>query len=132
MPNFPRIHKQHIALYGTTREEVQQQIEAWTRNARQYGLIFSQEKSEVLILNRLEDIGGQINMDGVNLENTDNFKYLGSTLSKNGEIDVEITKRIEIGGKFYHVVRDLIWNKKVPQKCKKVLYILHPDFNLWE
>jgi hypothetical protein len=23
---------------------------------------------------------------------------------------------------FYHIVRDLIWNNKVPMKCKKVLF----------
>ncbi|KAI5754231.1 hypothetical protein M8J77_006965 [Diaphorina citri] len=111
-----------IALYGTTSEEVQQQITAWTRNARQYGLIFSQEKSEVLVLNRFGSEEDEIDMDGVNLKKADKFKYLGSTLSKNGELDIEITQRIESGGKFYQVVRDLIWNKKVPQKCKKVLY----------
>ncbi|KAI5734314.1 hypothetical protein M8J77_004982 [Diaphorina citri] len=61
-------------------------------------------------------------MDGKQLKKTDKFKYLGSTLAENGEIDLEITQRIQTGGKFYHIVRDLIWNKKVPMKCKKVLF----------
>ncbi|KAI5715485.1 hypothetical protein M8J77_016861 [Diaphorina citri] len=110
-----------IALYGQMNE-VQHQIEAWTQNAKKYGLIFSQEKSEILVLSRDDRPEGEIEMDGKQLKKTDKFKYLGSTLAENGEIDLEITQRIQTGGKFYHIVRDLIWNNKVPMKCKKVLF----------
>ena len=40
-----------------------------------------------------------INLQGHNLERVNTFKYLGATLAENGDLDAEMTHRIQSGWK---------------------------------
>ncbi|KAL1464017.1 hypothetical protein WDU94_003703 [Cyamophila willieti] len=61
-------------------------------------------------------------MDGESLKKVDNFKYLGSLISKDGAMDKELNRRIQLGSALYSCVKDLIWNTHVPLKCKKTIF----------
>ncbi|KAL1446149.1 hypothetical protein WDU94_012366 [Cyamophila willieti] len=111
-----------IVLWGRNSEEVQVQINAWAETARSYGLIFSQEKSEVLILHRNTSPTGSVKLDGKELKKVPQFKYLGSIMSEKGTITEEINNRINTSSKFYNCVKGIIWNNNVPLKCKKAIY----------
>ena len=43
------------------------------------------------------DGNSDINLQGQNLERVKTFKYLGVTLAENGDLDVEMTHRIQSG-----------------------------------
>ena len=61
-------------------------------NTRAYGMEVSSEKSIVYSTNNTVNIV----MNGQNLEDVDSFKYLGSTLSKDGTSTKEIKIRIAV------------------------------------
>ena len=45
------------------------------------------------------DGNSDINLQGQNLEPVNTFKYLGATLAENGDLDAEMTHRIQSGWK---------------------------------
>lgn len=64
-----------ICIWGDTAQEVQIQINTWVQVAQKYGLIFSEEKSEILILSRENDTNrNNIEMHGKQLKTTGKFK----------------------------------------------------------
>ncbi|KAL1447116.1 hypothetical protein WDU94_005460 [Cyamophila willieti] len=111
-----------LFLWGDKKNEIQEQIDKWTEIAKEYGLNFSTEKSEVVILMEKTENSDSVLMDGESLKKVDNFKYLGSLISKDGAMDKELNRRIQLGSALYSCVKDLIWNTHVPLKCKKTIF----------
>ena len=44
-----------------------------------------------------EDAGGDITIDGVPIPKVEKFRYLGSIVQQNGEIEEDINQRIKVG-----------------------------------
>lgn len=64
-------------------------------------------------------------MNGEPLKLVESFTYLGSEISADGRMDLEISKRLQKGGNFYQTIKHLIWDKKVPEKAKIMMYSLY-------
>jgi Reverse transcriptase (RNA-dependent DNA polymerase). len=107
-----------IFIWGKNKREVQDQINEWAKVAKEYRLNFSAEKREM----ERNNSESSVTMDGQHLKKVDQFKYLGRMISKDGAMDKDINKRIELSSGFYNTVKDLIWNTHVPLKCKKTIY----------
>jgi len=43
------------------------------------------------------DTGGEVTLDGRPVPKVDKFKYLGSIIQQNGDIDEDINQRIKVG-----------------------------------
>ncbi|KAI5738035.1 hypothetical protein M8J77_002040 [Diaphorina citri] len=82
-----------IFEWGDNREELQGQINKWVTVANEYGLKFSAEKSEVVVLKCEEQVEGAVVMNGTTLKQVDHFKYLGSIILEDGSINKEINRR---------------------------------------
>uniref|UniRef100_A0A8D8S2A0 Reverse transcriptase domain-containing protein n=1 Tax=Cacopsylla melanoneura TaxID=428564 RepID=A0A8D8S2A0_9HEMI len=91
-----------IFVWGKNKEELQEQINEWVNIAAEYGLNFSAEKSEVVILKCESQVEGDVVMNGTPLKQVDHFKYLGSIISEDGTFDKEINRRIQQGSAFYN------------------------------
>lgn len=63
-----------------------------------------------------------MNIDGEQLENVEQFAYLGSIVNRGNEINPEINNRLNKSTTFYHQVRELLWDDKVPRRTKLTLY----------
>ena len=112
-----------IVVWGANSKEVQEQLDILNEKIEKYGMKFSVEKSKTLVLTRGDRKGkGQINIKAQEIEIVENFKYLGSELMQNARMEEEISKRVQQSNAFYQCVRDLVWGKEVPMKCKEVLY----------
>ena len=57
-----------------------------------------------------------------NLEQVNNFKYLGATITENNEILAEIKERITAGNKAYYSSYNMLKNKNISRKTKKNIY----------
>jgi hypothetical protein len=57
-------------------------------------------------------------LDGKDIKEVDTFIYLGSSINKNGKIQKEINERIRKASNFYHLVKGLIRNRDINNKCK--------------
>ena len=78
-----------IDLMGGSNEELKDLTNKLVDRASEYGMEVSTDKSKVMV-NSTRDISANITMSGQQLEEVANFKYLGATLSKDGNCTTEI------------------------------------------
>jgi hypothetical protein len=105
-----------IVLCGNTREEVEVKTEAWRRVLEERGLKINRKKTEYLSFNEANK--KSISMQGYELKKVTNFKYLGSTLSEDGEIDLEVEKRIQAGWMRWKSLSGVLCDKRISTKVK--------------
>ena len=94
------------ALVSHTQEGLYCLMDRLSKACKEFSLIISVKKTEVMAQNA--EIPLSVYTDGSNLSVVDNFKYLGSTISSNLSLDVEINAHI---GKAATVMAKL--NKRV-------------------
>src|SRR4029079_13530713 len=68
-----------------------------------------------------EDSGGRITIDGSLLKKVGEYKYLGSVLQASGEIDMEVTSKIQAGWLKWRCGKGVLCDK-VPMKLKGKFY----------
>jgi hypothetical protein len=61
-------------------------------------------------------------LDRNDIKEVDTFTYLGSCINKNEKIQNEINERIRKASNFHHLVKDLIRNRDINNKCKINIY----------
>ena len=88
-----------IVFGGTRSEVVEKKLEEWRRAMEDRGLKINRKKTVYLRFNVDGNLDGNsdINLHGQNLERVNTFKYLGATLAENGDLDAEMTHRIQSG-----------------------------------
>ena len=86
-----------IVICCNSREEVEQKTECWRRALEDRGLKVSRSKTEYLSFN--DESVGDVRLEGNTMKRVGNFNYLGSTVAENGDLDREITHRIQAGWK---------------------------------
>ena len=83
-----------IDLMGGTNDELQNLTTKLANRSSAYGMEISAEKSKTMVNSSSRDTNTSITMNGVLLEEVNQFKYLGATLSKDGYSTAEIGIRI--------------------------------------
>ena len=112
-----------VVIWGEDQMEVQEQLDVINEKIEQWGLKINVEKSKTVVMSRGEKEGkGIIKVGGKEFEVVKHFKYLGSELTEDGRLDLEISRRIQLGSAFYQQVQGLVWNKDIPMKAKEVMY----------
>ena len=112
-----------IVIWGDNEKEVQEQVSAWNQGIEDFGMKVNVAKSKTIIMKRGNRDGrGLVKIHDEPMEVVESFKYLGSIITQEGKIDKEIDERIRQAGVFYQSVRDIVWSKEVPIKCKETLY----------
>ena len=61
-------------------------------------------------------------MEGVVIPRVERFRYLGSIIHENGEIDEDINQRIKIGWQKWKKASGVLCNKRIPLKLKGRVY----------
>ena len=79
------------ALVSHTQEGLQCLMDRLSKACQEFALTINIKKTEVMAQDA--EISPSVYIDGSNLSVVDNFKYLGSTISSNLSLDVEINTR---------------------------------------
>ena len=120
------IYADDILIWGEDNIEVQEKIDRWSMITEDYGMKISKEKSESLLMYRgRRPKWNKIKLGGIELQEKEEFKYLGSIVTKDGKCDIEVRKRITQAEGFYQSVRKLLWNEDFPIQCKVLLYKMY-------
>ena len=84
-----------IALWSTNARHLQQKGNVLNENAKKAGLHINMKKTKVMHLN-LTEPHPQIMIDGEELEAVDDFTYLGSNISAENSVQLELTKQEKV------------------------------------
>ena len=68
------------------------------------------------------DGNSDINIQGENLERMNTFKYLGATLAENGDLDMEMTHRIQSGWKNWKRISGILCDRRISFRVKGKVY----------
>ena len=68
------------------------------------------------------DGNSDINLQGENLERVNTFNYLGTTLAENGDLDAEMTHRLQSGWKNWKRVSRILCDRRISLRVKGKVY----------
>ena len=109
-----------IDLLATSEKELQNLTDLLVEASSFYGMEISTEKSQILV-NSQNNRPAKIHVKGNTLEEVDQFKYLGVTLTKDGKSTVEIKKRIGMATAAMTRL-NVIWKSSINLTIKLKLY----------
>ena len=89
-----------IVLIDKSKEGVNAKLERWRYTLEVKGFRLSKSKTEYLHCRFSADESGvasEVAIEGAVIPRVGRFRYLGSIIQENGEIDEDINKRIKVG-----------------------------------
>ena len=119
------LYADDIVLCGTISEVVEKKLEEWRRAMEDIGLKINRKKTVYLRFNvdrDLDDGNSDVNIQGDNLERVNTFKYLGATLAENGDLDAEMTHRIQSGWKNWKRISGILCDRRISLRVKWKVY----------
>ena len=113
----------HAALVACSAESHQRLLDRFSQSCRSFGLKISLKKTVTMHQGSAAGSNSEINVDGRSLDSVDKFCYLGSTLTKNVDLNEEITRRIGKAAMNFGLLRKRAWeNNKLSTKVKLRIY----------
>ena len=109
-----------MVILGETREEVNEMLEKIREALESKGLKVNKEKTEHMESRwRGESSnGGRMCSQRVELKKVSEYKYLGSVMQEDGEIDREVSSRIQAGWAKWRAASGVLCDRRVPMKLK--------------
>nr|XP_018633176.1 uncharacterized protein LOC108948481 [Nicotiana tomentosiformis] len=114
-----------IVLIDETRGGVNTKLEVWRQMLESKGFKLSRSKTEYLECKFSEGMHEEeveVRIDTQIIPKRDNFKYLGSIIQENGEIDEDVTHRIGAGWMRWRLASAVLCDKNVLPGLKGKFY----------
>ncbi|KAK9713818.1 hypothetical protein RND81_06G053100 [Saponaria officinalis] len=117
-----------IVLIDETKEGVERKLELWRHTLETRGFRLSRSKTEYLRCQfsnaarlRSTEVGSII-FDGNVVEGSEFFRYLGSIIQKDGELDGDVAHRIKAGWLKWKTATGFLCDKDMPHRLKGKFY----------
>ncbi|KAM3322064.1 hypothetical protein P3S67_003215 [Capsicum chacoense] len=114
-----------VVLIDETRGGVNDKLEVWRQTLESKGFRLSRSKTEYLEC-KFNDVRLEnevvVKLESQEVCKRDSFKYLGSVIQGNGEIDEDVSHRIGAGWMKWKLASGVLCDKKVPPKLKGKFY----------
>jgi len=112
-----------VVLVDESHAGVNRKLELWRQTLESKGFRLSRTKTEYMRC----DFGatheeGDVSLEGQVVPKRDTFRYLGSMLQRDGDIDEDVSHRIKAGWMKWRQASGVLCDKKVPQKLKGKFY----------
>ena len=114
-----------IVLVGESREEINEKIETWRQALETHGFRLSRSKTEYMeckFSRRQNTPSIEVKVGDHIIPQVTKFKYLGSIIQNNGEIEGDVNHRIQAGWLKWRKASGVLCDKKVPLKLKGKFY----------
>ena len=113
-----------IVLIDETRRGLNEKLEKWRNSLESKGFRLSRSKTEYLKcgFSGAEIDGGEVIMGGVVVPQVEKFKYLGSIIEENGDIEEDVSHRIRAGWQKWRKTSGVLCDKKIPFRLKGRVY----------
>ena len=107
-----------IVLVDLTREGVQRKLERWREKLEDRGLKISRTKTEYMWTGG-EEWQGTVRLGQEDIKRTSTFKYLGSVVSENGNLDAEVSHRIQCARMNWRKSSGVLCDRRIKCKSKR-------------
>ncbi|EYC46253.1 hypothetical protein Y032_0403g824 [Ancylostoma ceylanicum] len=114
------LYADDVMLASEQKEDLQRQTQAWSERLALFGLRLNVKKTEYMRTNL--DKPSTIQVDGNDLRRTDYFKYLGSTLSADGNLAHEVVARVNATWLKWRSMTGVLCDKNIPERFKSKVY----------
>ena len=114
------------ALNSNTESEMQQCVNHFSRACDNFGFTISTNKTEVMEQPAPRKMYHEPNIfvNDEPLKATDSFTYLGSTLSREANNDVEVNNRLSKANSAFGRLRKKVWDRRgISQQTKLKVYV---------
>ena len=113
-----------VVLVDESRTGVDQKLELWRRTLEAKGFRLSRSKTEYMKcdFSATTQEEGDVRLDGQVVPKKDTFRYLGSMLQKDGDIDEDVSHRIKAGWLKWRQASGVLCDPRVPLKLKDKFY----------
>ena len=114
-----------VVLLGESREELNGRIDIWRQALEAYGFCLSISKTEYMECNfskRRSRSTLEVKVGDHTIPQVTRFKYLGSILQNDGEVEIDVTHRIQAGWLKWRKASGVLCDEKVPLKLKGKFY----------
>ena len=113
-----------VVLVDESWTGVNQKLELWRETLESKGFRLSRTKTEYMrcdfgTTTREEE---DVSLEGQVVPRKDTFRYLGSMLQRDGDIDEDVSHRIKAGWMKWRQASGVLCDKRVPQKLKGKFY----------
>ena len=110
-----------IVLVDKSKERLEEKLERWRLAVEEGGLRISRIKTEYMWFGG-DGKPGSIKLGEQNLTRTGEFKYLGSYINEKGELDREITHRIQAGWLNWKRMTGVLCDSRVRRNIKGKIF----------
>jgi hypothetical protein len=113
-----------VVLVDESRTGVDQKLELWRRSLEAKGFRLSRSKTQYMKcdFSGTTQEEGDIRLDSQVVPKKDTFRYLGSMLQKDGDIDEDLSHRIKAGWLKWRQASSVLCDPRVPLKLKGKFY----------
>jgi hypothetical protein len=114
-----------IVLVDESREGVNAKLERWRRALESRGFKISRTKTEYMDCNfsgHIQSVETTVKIETHEIPRKDSFRYLGSMISKDGEIDEDVEHRIRAGWLKWRLASGVLCDRQMPTKLKGKFY----------
>ena len=110
-----------IVLCAESERGAEASLEDWRKALEDRGMRVNRDKTEYMICG---DARGEICLQGERLQQVAKFKYLGSTIQANGELDGEIGGRVQSGWANWRRMSGVLCDRRAPCGLKGKIHRL--------
>lgn len=113
------LYADDVLLAAKTKDELQQRVQTWSDRFSQFGLRLNITKTEYMETVPSPD---SIKVNDEDLTKTSMFRYLGSHLQSNGDIDGDVRARVNGAWMRWREVTGVLCDRKMPIRLKSKIY----------
>ncbi|KAK9140212.1 hypothetical protein Scep_009893 [Stephania cephalantha] len=114
-----------IVLVDETKDGVNRKLELWRNTLESKGYKLSRMKTEYMhceFRNTRHRYDGVVKLGEIEVLKVNHFRYLGSIIQNDGNIENDVTHRIQAGWKKWRSATVVICDRNVPTKLKGKFY----------
>ena len=117
-----------LDLLGESREDVRRLCAELLIQARRVGLEVNEEKTEYLVMARNRQDEAPLEVDGLSFKNVTEFRYLGSFVTSDNDIEYEVASRIQSGSRCLFSLGHVFRSRVLSRGAKLRIYnaVLRP------
>ena len=118
------VYADHVNVLGGSVHTITENAEALVVISKETGFEVNADKTKYVVMSRDQNAGRcySINNDNSSFARVEEFKYLGTTLTKQNSIQEEIKTRMKSGNACYYSVQNLLSSSLLSKNLKIKIY----------